>query len=146
MCFVFICILFVIFFRVALCVLCLFFVSFCWPFSCLSSGYFCLTLWYLRIFLIISTLVGYLIKPLNFLIIVFFLRCNCGTYDYDWFTAEDNEIRSDKGFITNESQLPVKRSRTLSTSSYSKFLSLRLGPLQCKQGKNVGNRIYGYTT
>ena len=37
-------------FSVVLCVLCLSFLSFCWPCSCLSSDYiFCLSLWYLRI-------------------------------------------------------------------------------------------------
>ena len=30
-------------------ILCLSFVSFCWPWSCLSSGDFCLTFWYLQI-------------------------------------------------------------------------------------------------
>jgi hypothetical protein len=63
-----------------------------------------------------------------------FCRCNCGTEDRDWYTAEDNEIRSDIGVISDESQLPIRRIYTFSPQSETKFVTTKLGPLECIQG------------
>jgi len=63
-----------------------------------------------------------------------FCRCNCGTKDTDWYTADDNEIRSDVGVISDESQLPIKQVYTAKTESDTKIVTTKLGPLKCIQG------------
>ncbi|VDI65084.1 Hypothetical predicted protein [Mytilus galloprovincialis] len=66
-------------------------------------------------------------------------RCNCGNEPYDWYTADNNEIRSDIGVIYNETQLPVKHTYTLPTTTYNK---LHLGPLKCIEDFQISSNIF----
>ena len=57
----------------------------------------------------------------------------------DWYTAEENEIRSDSGIITDESQLPVTRLETDVTSDIhmGNYFKVNLGPIRCEQGNKT---------
>lgn len=61
-------------------------------------------------------------------------RCHCATRLSDWYTADDNIIRSDIGRISDESQLPVKHVWSSKTDTDHQFVKLKLGPLKCTQG------------
>lgn len=69
-------------------------------------------------------------------------RCNCGTRDTDWYTADDNEIRSDIGVISDESQLPIKQVTTVRTESDNKFVTTKLGPLICIQDVDISVDVF----
>lgn len=74
------------------------------------------------------------------------MRCNCATENEDWYTAGDNEIRSDRGVLTNHSEIPIIQF-TLQTEL--QFYRIYIGPLVCEQGIELEYRknieIYLYT-
>ncbi|XP_076116691.1 G-protein coupled receptor GRL101-like [Mytilus galloprovincialis] len=64
---------------------------------------------------------------------IYFKRCNCGNEPYDWYSADDNEIRSDSGVLKHNKDLPVKRIRAEWTASVDSFVKVHLGPLECEE-------------
>ncbi|XP_052087445.1 G-protein coupled receptor GRL101-like [Mytilus californianus] len=69
-------------------------------------------------------------------------KCNCGNEPYDWYSADDNEIRSDIGVLKNNKDLPVKRIRTEWTASVDSFVKVHLGPLKCEEDVAIVSTVY----